>query len=319
MRHQTIAVVGGSGFIGSHLVNALVEAGKNVRVATRRRYNARHLTLLPIDVIEADVLDPLQLAAFVENADAVVNLVGTLHGGSGAPYGAGFAKLHVELPAKLVAACEGKGVHRLIHVSALGADSRGPSMYLRSKGDGEKAIHASASLAATIFRPSVVFGPEDQFLNRFALLQKLAPVIPLAMPDAKFQPVFVGDVSKAIVNVLDLDAANGRSYELGGPSVYTLEQLLNYCGDVVGRHARIVRLPNAFARMQALSFELAPGTPVITRDNLDSMKVDSVLSGPLAPELGIDEPASIEAMAPLFLGNASLRTRLNSFRASAGR
>jgi NADH dehydrogenase len=318
MRHQTIAVVGGSGFIGSHLVNALVEAGKQVRVATRRRYNARHLTLLPIDVIEADVLDPVQLASFVANADAVINLVGTLHGGSGRPYGAGFAKLHVELPTKLVAACEGKGVHRLIHISAIGADSRGPSMYLRSKGDGEKAIAASASLATTIFRPSVVFGPEDSFLNRFALLQKLAPVIPLAMPDAKFQPVYVADVSKAIVNVLDLDAANGRTYELGGPSVYTLEQLLNYCGDVLGRHARIVRLPNAFGRLQALSFELVPGEPILSRDNLDSMKVDSVLSGPLAPELGI-EPASIETIAPLYLGNASLRTRFNHFRASAGR
>ncbi|HTH60143.1 MAG TPA: complex I NDUFA9 subunit family protein [Paraburkholderia sp.] len=318
MRHQAIAVVGGSGFIGSHLVNALVEAGKEVRVATRRRYNARHLTLLPIDVIEADVLDPVQLASFVENADAVINLVGTLHGGRGTPYGPGFAKLHVELPTKIVAACEGKGVHRLIHVSAIGADSRGPSMYLRSKGDGERAVAASAALATTVLRPSVVFGPEDSFLNRFALLQKLAPVIPLAMPDAKFQPVYVGDVSKAIVNVLDLDAASGHTYELGGPAVYTLEQLLNYCGDVVGRHARIVRLPNAIGRLQALSFEFAPGAPILSRDNLDSMKVDSIMSGPLAPELGI-EPASIETIAPLYLGNASLRAKLNHFRASAGR
>ena len=150
------------------------------------------------------------------------------------------------------------------------------------------------------------------------MLQKLAPVIPLAMPDAKFQPVFVGDVSKAIVNVLDLDAASGHTYELGGPSVYTLEQLLAYCGDVVGRHARIVRLPDALARLQALSFEMAPGVPMLTRDNLDSMKVDSVLSGPLAPELGID-PASIETIAPLYLGNASLRSKLDLFRASAGR
>jgi uncharacterized protein YbjT (DUF2867 family) len=318
MRHQTIAVIGGSGFIGSHLVNALVEVGKNVRIATRRRYNARHLTLLPIDVIETDVFDPVALASFVEGADAVINLVGTLNGGRGDPYGPGFAKLHVELPTKIVAACEGKGVHRLIHVSAIGADPRGPSMYLRSKGDGEKAVHASAALAATIFRPSVVFGPDDTFLNRFALLQKLFPVIPLAMPDAKFQPVYVGDLSKAIVNVLDLDAASGHTYEVGGPSVYTLEQLFAYCGEVVGRQARIVRLPSAFARLQALSFELAPGEPMLTRDNLDSMKVDSVLSGPLAPELGID-PASIEAVAPLYLGDASQRSRLNLFRTHAGR
>jgi uncharacterized protein YbjT (DUF2867 family) len=318
MRHQTIAVIGGSGFIGSHLINALVELGKHVRLATRRRYNARHLTLLPIDVLEVDVFDPVQLARFVENADAVINLVGTLHGRRGNPYGPEFAKLHVELPTKIVAACEGKGVHRLIHMSALGADPNGPSMYMRSKGDGEKAVRASSMLATTIFRPSVVFGPEDALLNKFAFLQRVFPVIPLAMPDAKFQPVFVGDVAKGIVNVLDLDAANGRVYELGGPAVYTLEQLVEYCGTVIGRQARIVRLPEAFARLQALTFEMAPGEPVISRDNLDSMKVDSVLTGPLAPELDL-EPASIETIAPVYLTGASLRSRFNTFRESAGR
>lgn len=317
MRHQAIAVIGGSGFIGSHLVSALVEIGKDVRIATRRRYNARHLTLLPIDVIEADVYDPVQLASFVENADAVINLVGTLHGRRGDPYGPEFARVHVELPTKIAAACEGKGVHRLIHFSALGAASNGPSMYLRSKGDGEKAVHAS-SLATTVFRPSVVFGPEDELLNQFAFLQRVFPLIPLAMPDAKFQPVFVGDVAKAIVNVLDLDAASGRTYELGGPSVYTLEQLVRYCGDVIGRHARIVRLPETLARLQAMTFEMAPGEPVISRDNLDSMSVDNVLTAPLAPELGI-EPASIETIAPVYLTGASPRSRFNAFRANAGR
>jgi NADH dehydrogenase len=317
MRHQTIAVIGGSGFIGSHLINALVELGKKVRVGTRRRYNARHLTLLPIDVIETDVFDPVQLALFVENADAVINLVGTLHGRRGNPYGPEFAKIHVELPTRIVAACEGKGVHRLIHVSALNADPNGPSMYLRSKGDGEKAVRAS-TLATTVFRPSVVFGPEDEFLNKFAFLQRVFPMIPLAMPDAKFQPVFVADVAKAIVNVLDLDASIGRVYELGGPSVYTLEQLVKYCGTVIGKDARIIRLPDALARLQALTFEMAPGEPVISRDNLDSMKVDSVMTGPIAPELDID-PASIETIAPVYLTGASLRSRFNTFRANAGR
>jgi uncharacterized protein YbjT (DUF2867 family) len=317
MQHQAIAIIGGSGFIGSHLVNALVEQGKTVRVATRRRNNASHLTMLPIDVIETDVFDPLQLARFVENADAVINLVGVLHDARGKPYGPGFAKMHVELPGRIVAACEGKGVHRLIHMSALGADPDGPSMYLRSKGDGEKAARAG-TLATTIFRPSVVFGPEDRFLNQFAFLQRVFPVIPLAKPDAQFQPVYVGDVAKAIINTLDLDAACGRTYELGGPTVYTLEQLVRYCGDVIGRHARIIRLPDALARLQALSFELAPGETLISRDNLDSMSVPNVMSGPLAPELGV-EPASIESIAPVYLTGASLRSRLNAFRTSAGR
>jgi NADH dehydrogenase len=317
MRHQAIAIIGGSGFIGSHLVNSLVELGKDVRIATRRRYNARHLTLLPIDVIETDVFDPVQLARFVEGADCVINLVATLNGKRAKPYGPEFARMHVELPTRIVAACEGKGVHRLIHISALGADSNGPSMYARSKGDGEKAVHA-ANLAWTVFRPSVVFGPEDQFLNKFAFLQRMFPVIPLAMPDAKFQPVYVGDVAKAIANVIDLDAASGRTYELGGPTVYTLEDLVSYCGDVIGKHARIIRLPEAFARLQALTFEMAPGEPVISRDNLDSMKVDNVLSAPVAPELGI-EPTSIENIAPTYLTGASTRSRFDAFRATAGR
>jgi NADH dehydrogenase len=248
----------------------------------------------------------------------VVNLVGTLHGRRAHPYGPEFAKLHVELPAKIVSACEGKGVHRLIHLSALGADPNGPSMYLRSKGDGEKSVRSVTRIATTIFRPSVVFGPEDRFLNTFALLQRLFPVIPLAKPQAKFQPVFVGDVAKAIVNTLDLDAATGRIYELGGPGVYTLEALVQFCGEAIGRHARIVRLPDAMAYMQALTFEALPGEPLITRDNLDSMSVDSVMHGPLAPELGI-EPTSIEAIAPTYLGKASLGSRFSAFRATAGR
>lgn len=318
MRHQSIALIGGSGFIGRHLANALVAAGKNVRVATRRRSHASHLTMLPLDVIELDVFDHIELARFVEGADAVINLVGTLHGRRGTPYGPEFATLHVELPSKIAAACEGKGVHRLIHLSAINADPNGPSMYLRSKGDGEKAVRAAAQLATTIFRPSVVFGPEDHFLNTFAVLERLFPVLPLAMPDAKFQPVYVGDVVKAIVGTLDLDAAHGKTYELGGPTVYTLEALVRYCGEVIGRQARIVRLPDALAYMQALTFESLPGEPLITRDNLDSMSRDAVLSGPLAPELDL-APVAVEAIAPTYLNDASLRSRFNVFRTTAGR
>lgn len=317
MRHQTIAVIGGSGFIGSYLVKALVDAGKQVRIATRRRNNAAHLTLFPVDVIETDIYDPSQLAAFVSQADAVINLVGVLQGARGEPYGPEFAKAHVELPNKIVAACQSKGVRRLIHMSALGADSNGPSMYLRSKGDGEKAVRES-NLVTTIFRPSVVFGPEDNFLNQFAFLQKIFPVIPLACSQAQFQPVFVGDVAKAFVNVLDLDAASGHAYELAGPNVYTLEQLVTLCGAAIGKHAKIIRLPNALGRMQALTLELAPGPTIMSRDNLDSMKTPNIASGPMAPELGI-EPASVEAIAPMYLTGSSSRSRFNAFRANAGR
>ena len=318
MRHQTIALIGGSGFVGSHLVNALVALGKNVRIATRRRENAAHLTLLPVDVIETNPFDPVQLAAFVSQADAVINLVGILQGKRGDPYGPQFAKAHVELPSKIVAACQAKGVRRLIHMSALGADPKGPSMYLRSKGDGEKAVRES-NLATTIFRPSVVFGPEDNFLNQFSFLQRIFPVIPLACSQAKFQPVFVGDVAKAFANVLDLDAASGRVYELGGPTVYTLEELVRFSGAAIGKNAKIIRLPDMLGRLQAMSLELAPGEPMMSRDNLDSMKTPNIASGPMAPELGIEEPASIEAIAPMYLTGSSSRSRFNTFRASAGR
>jgi len=139
-------------------------------------------------------------------------------------------------------------------------------------------------------------------------------VLPLAMPDAQFQPVFVGDVAQAIVNTLDLAAARGKTYELGGPKVYTLEALVRYCGALVGRQARIVRLPDALAQLQAIVFEHLPGEPMLTRDNLASMSVPNVLSGPLAPELGI-EPASLESIAPAYLGDAAQRSRFARFRA----
>jgi len=318
MRHQNVALIGGSGFIGSHLVNALVELGKNVRIATRRRANAAHLTLLPVDVIETDVHDPVKLAAFVAEADAVINLVGVLQGRRGDPYGPDFARAHVELPRKIAAACEAKGVRRLIHMSAIGANAEGPSMYLRSKGDGEKLIRESG-LNWTIFRSSVVFGPEDNLLNQFAFLERIFPVIPLASADAQFQPVFVGDVAKAIVNVLDLDAANGMVYELAGPGVYTLAELVRFAGATIGKHARIIKLPEALGRLQAMTLEMAPGEPLMSRDNLDSMKTPSIASGPLAPELGIGEPASIEAIAPLYLNGMSPRSRFNTLRATAHR
>jgi NADH dehydrogenase len=318
MRHQNVALIGGSGFIGSHLVNALVDLGKNVRIATRRRSNAAHLTLLPVDVLETDVHDPVKLAAFVAEADAVINLVGVLHGRRGDPYGPEFARAHVELPRKIAAACEAKGVRRLIHMSAIGADAEGPSMYLRSKGDGEKLVRESG-LDWTIFRSSVVFGPEDNLLNQFAFLQRIFPVIPLACADAQFQPVFVGDVAKAIVNVLDLDAANRMTYELAGPGVYTLAELVRFAGATIGRRARIIKLPDSLGRLQAMTLEMAPGEPLMSRDNLDSMRTPSIASGPLAPELGIGEPASIEAIAPLYLTGNSPRSRFNTFRATAHR
>jgi uncharacterized protein YbjT (DUF2867 family) len=318
MRHQTIAVIGGSGFIGSELINRLVADGRNVRVATRRRENAKRLTIYPVDLLEVNLFDPAQLDVFLRGTDAVINLAGILHSRRGEPYGSDFARMHVELPKKIASACAAEKIRRVIHISALGADSQGSSMYLRSKGDGERALQAARGLDTTIFRPSVVFGPGDAFLNTFASLQRTFPVIPLACAKARFQPVYVGDVVQAIFNSLDNAATYGKTYELGGPRVYTLAELVRFAGQAVGRDRRIYALPGFVGRLQARLFEMLPGPPMLTRDNLDSMKTDNVMSGPIAPELGVTS-TSLEAVAPEYLSGLTLRERLNIYRSNAHR
>lgn len=319
MQHGTVVVFGASGFIGTHVVNALVQAGKRVIAVTRQRQHAAHLTLLPVDVIEASIYVPGTIEQLIGDADAVINLVGILHSRRGSPYGPDFAAVHVEWPRRLAAACAARRIRRMLHMSALGADPHGPSMYLRSKGDGEAEVLASTCLDATVFRPSVVFGPQDRFLNRFASLQRRFAVIPLACAQAKFQPVYVSDVAHAIVKALDLSVSIGKVYELAGPDVRTLEQLVRFVGETLGQPRRIIRLSPALARLQAALFEHLPGEPLITRDNLDSMRVDNVASGPIAPELGI-EPASIEATAPLYLLSCATReAHLNAMRMTARR
>ena len=197
MPHTNILVIGGAGFVGRHIVNRLVDRGLSVTVPVRRRSRAGHLITLPtIDVVEADVNDDATLDRLLAGRDAVLDLVGILQGSRGAPYGPEFARAHVELPRRIVGRCQAHGVRRYLHMSSLGADSNGPSMYQRSKGDGEAAVRAS-SLDWTIFQPSVIFGPEDRFLNTFAALAAIAPVLPIANAGARFQPVYVGDVADA--------------------------------------------------------------------------------------------------------------------------
>lgn len=315
MRHQTIALIGGTGFIGSDLVNLLVKDGRQIRIATRRRENAAALSIFPVDILEVDVFDPAQLATFIHGADAVINLTGILHSRRGEPYGPDFARVHVELPKKIAAACVAQHVPRLLHMSALGARSDAASMYLRSKGDGELVVRSANGLQTTIFRPSAVFGPGDRFINTFAGLQRNLPVIPLACAEARFQPIYVGDVSQAILRALDLPGSHGKVYELGGPHIYTLEALVRFAGQAIELDRRIIKLPRWAGRLQARLFELLPGPPLLTRDNLDSMKTDSVLAAPMAAELSIT-PASLEAVAPEYLNDATSRGRFNIYRAN---
>lgn len=301
MRHESILVIGGSGFIGSHIVAQLAATGRRVIVPTRRYHRARHLLVLPtVQLVETDIFDPLALDRLMRPADAVINLVGVLHSPAGQPWGPSFERAHVELPRRLVAACQRQGLKRFLHMSALGVDEHGPSMYQRSKAAGEKIMRAATGLELTSFRPSVVFGPEDNFLNMFAQLQSLLPVLALGGVETKFQPVFVGDVAQAFVHSLDDPKTIGQTYELVGPHVYTMRELLYLAGSYSGHARPVIALPDTLARMQAFMLEHVPGGPLMSRDNLDSMKVDNIATGryPTPPEW---HPVPLEAVAPRYL------------------
>ena len=324
MQHSNILVIGGAGFIGRHIVARLIARGLRVTVPTRRRARARHLIMLPtIDVVECDVQDDATLADLVRGKDALIYLIGVLHGSrgtQGTPYGREFARAHVELPRRIVAACGKFGVDRLLHMSAMGADSNGPSMYQRSKGDGDALVQASP-LDWTIIRPSVVFGPEDNFLNLFATLAKFFPVLPIGSANARFQPVWVGDVADAFVHALDHRGTFKKTYELAGPRIYRLRELVAFAAAASGHPRPVIPLPEALARLQAMLMELAPGEPLMSRDNLDSMKADNVATEqPFRPadELGI-RMTPMEAEAPAYLSHSHARSRFGLYRARAGR
>ncbi len=301
MRHESILLIGGSGFIGSRIAARLAADGRRVIVPTRRLARAKQLSVLPtVQVVEADIFDERELDRLLPQADAVINLVGVLHSRPGRPWGPAFEHAHVALPRLLARMCERHHRARVLHMSALGASADGPSMYLRSKAAGEQIIREAPGLQVTAFRPSVVFGPGDSFLNLFAKLQALAPVMPLGGADARFQPVYVGDVARAFADALDDPASIGQVFELVGPRVYTLRELVRLAGAYSGHRRRVIPLPAAAARLQALMLEWMPGGPLMSRDNLDSMKADNVASGrhPLPPHWA---PTPLEAVAPDYL------------------
>jgi NADH dehydrogenase len=314
---QRTLVLGGTGFVGRAVCEKLFEGSPQgvIVVPTRRPRHADAVRPLPTVLpLVADVHDDAVLARLLDGCDAVVNLVAILHGSR-----AEFERVHLALPQRLARACRAAGVRRLVHVSALGVGPGAPSNYLRSKTEGETVLQA-AGLALTLLRPSVIFGAQDRFLNLFARLQALAPLMPLAGGDARFQPVWVDDVAQAIVNALAQPASIGQTYECAGPGVYTLSELVHLAGRWSGHERPQFPLPMALGRLQALAMELAPGQPLMSRDNLDSMRVPNVASGrlPGLEALGIT-PTALEAVAPAYLGPQFARARLGRWRALAGR
>jgi NADH dehydrogenase len=293
MRIESVLVLGGSGFIGRHLVAALARRLVKVTVPTRRRERAKHLLVLPTaQVVQADIHAPGALERLVAGHDAVVNLVGTFRERD-------FDRVHAELPAAIAAACRAKGVRRFLHMSALGAAPDAPSAYQRSKARGEEAVLRAEGVDVTVFRPSVVFGPEDRFLNLFARLARFVPVLALACPEARFQPVYVGDVAAAMAEALDEPGTHGKRYDLCGPREYTLKQLVEYACAASGRQRLVVGLPAGLSYLQAWFLEHAPGR-LMTRDNYRSMQVPNVCAAGCTLPFGL-EPQPLEAVAPAYL------------------
>ncbi len=314
-----LLVLGATGFVGSSVCEKLVErsggADGRIRVGTRHRARARHLQLLPtVEIADGDVHDDGTLAWMLRDTDAVINLVAVLHGSE-----AEFERVHVHLPQRLAEACRLAGVRRLIHVSALGASADAPSKYLRSKAGGEVVLRG-ADLDLTVLRPSVIFGERDRFLNLFASLLSLFPVFPLAGATARFQPVWVEDVACAIVRCLDDPSTSGLTIECVGPRVYTLRKLVELAGQWSGSRRPVLALPAMLSRLQALAMELLPGRTLMSRDNVDSMRVASVASGrlPGLDRLGV-ETTPLESIAPRYLGHVSGEARLEAWRARARR
>ena len=311
---KRVIVLGGTGFVGRHVCEKLQREGWSTTVPTRRTINAAAVQHLPrLSVVEANVHDEASLERLLPGHDAVVNLIAILHGSEAA-----FARAHVELPATLARACASSCVRRLVHVSALGAHLDGPSMYQRSKARGEDVLRA-ASLDLSILRPSVIFGDGDRFLNLFARLQAVFPVMPLAGAASRFQPVWVEDVAGAVMACLrdtGLPRSSvGQTFECAGPDVLSLAELVRLAGRLGSHQRPVIPLPSAIGHLQAMAMERLPGEPLMSRDNLDSMAVDNVATGqwPGLPLLGIT-PASVRAIAPLYLGTRGARGHLDRLR-----
>lgn len=317
---KKVLLLGGSGFVGTYIANRLTERGVELTIPTRRRERTKALIMLPnVEMVETNIHCEQTLTELMRGHDAVINLVGILHSRDvQLPYSKDFAQAHVELPKKIVAACKAAGVRRLVHMSALKADPKGPSEYLCSKGEGEQVVLAAkAELDVTVFRPSVLFGRGDAFLSMFAGMLRKLPFFPLGFGQARFQPVWVADVADAFVECLGNADSFGQAYDLCGPKVYTLRELVDYTAELCGSDARILAVSEGLAYLQAGLLWLSP-KPLMSPDNLRSMQVDSVCEGSCATPPNW-RPVALEAIAPSYVSRNTPKGRLDGFRYRAGR
>ncbi|ASJ71185.1 complex I NDUFA9 subunit family protein [Granulosicoccus antarcticus] len=315
MSNRRITLLGGSGFVGSQLTYRLAQTYDEVVVLTRRAQHVRSLrTLSNVHVREVNVHDAAALNEAIAGSTAVINLIGILNEGGNKSKNS-FASAHSGLTEKVLAACAAAGVQRYLHMGALNADAEnGSSEYLRTKGQAEELVRNSqSSVDWTIFQPSIIFGEHDAFFNRFAGLLRALPIFPLAVPDAKMAPVFVGDVCQVMIDSIDDPAAISSTIKLCGPKDYTLRELVQYTADTAGLSRTIIGLPDWASRMQARVMEYVPGKP-FSRDNYQSLQTPSVC-GDNCPR----QPTSLDAVVPRYIGTKDWTGLLQKRRAAARR
>ncbi|WP_293764176.1 complex I NDUFA9 subunit family protein [uncultured Aquitalea sp.] len=315
MHEQRICLIGGSGFIGGYIAEELARAEAAITIATRNRdrHKAPLIVLPKTELVSTNVHHPLALEELLRGHDAVVSMVGILHGSCAA-----FETAHLHLLEKIIAGCKKTGIRRIVHISALGAAPDAPSDYQKTKGLAEAALQASG-LDWTILRPSVVFGQGDSFLTLFAGLLKTLPALPLAGADTRFAPIWAGDVARAVAASLRNKATIGQKLDLAGPRDYTLAELVRYVGRLTGHPRPVFGLPPGLAMLQAGIMEMLPGPTLMSRDNVRSLQVDNVSPHPFPSALLGFEPVALETVAPGYLGCAEINFVLSRYRETAAR
>ena len=306
IKDKRIVIFGGTGFIGREVAARLIRAGAYVTVLARRPYRNKEMLVQPrLRLVQGDVRDPMAVGQALSGQDAAINLVGIL---DGTPRQ--MQALHVDWPRRLVDS--GRELKRLVHVGAVNADTGSDSRYLATKGQGEEIIRG-AGVPWTILSPSVVYGNGDTFFNRFALLLRLAPgVMPVIRPEARFSPVFVGDVAEAIIASLTRDDLSGKRLALGGPEEWTMRQVVEYTRSQIGVRRLLVNVPRAVAKMQARVMGLLPGRP-FSLDQYHTLQVDAVAGPEDLRMIGI-EPTAVDTIVPAYLGKSRKQVLYDRFR-----